>query len=184
MASVFKNELVATMADFLNGIGIPVTPATLEDETVLPGIKIENQGLLIDEEKLKYPGDILHEAGHIAVAPPSYRTTLSDRIDPTEDFKHAGELMALAWSYAAAVHLGIDPAVVFHPNGYHGQSEQLIHNFSQQHGVIGVPVLQWTGMTATGPLAEELGVPPFPHMIRWVREHEPPAPEEIPAEQS
>jgi hypothetical protein len=172
MASAFNNELVAKMADFLNGIGIPVTPATL-DETFLPGIKIENQGLLVDEEKLKYPGDILHEAGHIAVAPPSYRKRLSDRIDPQEDFKYAGELMALGWSYAAAVHIGIDPAIVFHPDGYRGQAQQILDGFTYGVSYIGLPVLQWAGMTASGALAEQLGVAPYPHMIRWVREHEP-----------
>lgn len=177
MASVFNNELVAKMADFLNEIGIPVTPATLENETVLPGIQIANEGLLIDEEKLKYPGDMLHEAGHIAVAPPSYRKTLTDRIDPQEDFKYAGELMALGWSYAAALHLGIDPRIVFHPNGYHGQAQQLVDNFNLGFH-IGVPALQWAQMTATGANAEQLGVEPYPHMIRWVREHEP----EMPAE--
>lgn len=177
MASVFNNELVAKMADFLNEIGIPVAPATL-DETPLPGIRIVNEGLLIDEEKLTYPGDILHEAGHIAVAPPSYRKRLSDRIDPEEDFKYAGELMTLGWSYAAAVHLGIDPAVVFHSHGYRGQAQQILDGFTHGVSYIGLPALQWAQMTATGANAEQLGVEPYPHMIRWVREHEPEMPTE------
>lgn len=178
MATSWKNETVATMVNFLNEIGIPVTQCTLEEQTSLPGITIANEGLLVDEDKLLYPGDILHEAGHIAVAPPSYRKTISGTIDPEEDFKYAGELMALAWSYAAAVHLGIDPAIVFHEHGYHGQSQQILDNFRDGaaiSGVIGVPMLQWTGMSAEGQHAQELGVPPFPHMIRWVREHEHPA---------
>lgn len=178
MATSWKNEIVATIADFLNGIGIPVTQCALDKETALPGIAIANEGLLVDEEKLLYPGDLLHEAGHIAVAPPSYRKTLHGNIDPEEDFKYAGELMALAWSYAAAVHIGIDPAIVFHEGGYHGQAQQLLDNFSNgtmMNGIIGVPALQWIGLTAMGQQAQELGVPPFPHMISWIREHEHPA---------
>lgn len=173
MEATHTQELVAKITDFLNGIGIPVTFRTIEEETVLPGIFIENEGLVVDREKLLYPGDLLHEAGHIAVAPPSYRKKLNKHIDPQEDMKYAGELMALPWSYAAAMHLGIDPSVVFHPHGYHGQSQQLIHTF--QYGPqIGLPGLQWAEMTADVRNAPQLGVPPFPHMIRWVREHEVP----------
>lgn len=176
MATSWNSEIVATMVHFLAEIGIPVTQCTLEESTALPGIDIANEGLLIDEDKLLYPGDILHEAGHIAVAPPSYRKTLSGTINPEEDFKYAGELMALPWSYAAALHIGIDPAMVFHEGGYHGQSEQILDNLRNGgmiNGIIGVPALQWAGLTAIGQQAEELGVPPFPHMIRWIREHEP-----------
>ncbi len=171
METTNQNDITTTIVDFLNSIGVPVVFRTLEGETVLPGITIENEGLAVDKEKLLYPGDLLHEAGHVAVAPPSYRKTLNGHIDPEEDLKYAGELMAMPWSYAAAVHLGIDPAIVFHPQGYHGGSVQLIQNFTGGHN-IGVPGLQWAEMTATGALAQELGVPPFPHMIRWVREHD------------
>ena len=30
-------------------------------------------GLVVDLAKLKYPGDLLHEAAHLAVAPPEFR---------------------------------------------------------------------------------------------------------------
>ena len=172
MEATTQPDVTTTIVDFLNSIGVPVVLRPIEDNTVLPGISIENEGLVVDKEKLLYPGDLLHEAGHIAVAPPLYRKTLNGAIDPEEDFKHAGELMALAWSYAAAVHLGIHPSVVFHPHGYHGQADQLVHNFMAGYNV-GVPGLQWAQMTTTGVQAQELGVPPFPHMIRWVREHQP-----------
>ena len=48
-------------------------------------------------------------------------------------------MMAIAWSYAAAVHLGLDPAVVFHEAGYRGGSGSLIENFAQER-YIGVPI--------------------------------------------
>lgn len=177
METTTHNEVTTAIVNFLQEIGIPVVFRTLEEETVLPGITIENEGLVVDKEKLLYPGDLLHEGGHIAVAPPSYRKTLSGRIDPQEDFKHAGELMTLAWSYAAAVHLGIDPHIVFHPAGYHGQADQLVYSFGTG-STLGVPGLQWAQMTAMGDTAAALGVPPFPHMTQWVREHEPPKVEE------
>jgi hypothetical protein len=33
------------------------------------------------------------------------------------------EMAAIAWSYAACVHLGLEPTVVFHSDGYKGGSE-------------------------------------------------------------
>lgn len=175
MATSWKNEIVASITEFLGGIGIPVTQCTLQQETALPGISIANEGLLVDEDKLLYPGDLLHEAGHIAVAPPSYRKTLDGNIDPEEDFKYGGELMALAWSYAAAVHIGLDPKIIFHDAGYHGQSGQIIESFLYApSGGIGVPGLQWIGLAATAQEIQELGIQPFPHMMKWIREHEHP----------
>jgi hypothetical protein len=79
------------------------------------------------------------------------------------------EWAAIPWSYAAALALGIDPALVFHAGGYRGHARGLLGNFAA--GVpIGVHLLEDAGMTATGPRAEALGVPPYPHMISWLRD--------------
>jgi hypothetical protein len=61
------------------------------------------------------------------------------------------------------------PEVVFHGDGYRGGSCSLITAFRDGPG-FGVPLLEWMGMTATGARASRAGVPPFPHMIRWLRE--------------
>ena len=37
---------------------------------ILPGLAIEHGAILVDEQRLSHPGDILHEAGHLAVADP------------------------------------------------------------------------------------------------------------------
>lgn len=58
---------------------------------------------------------------------------------------------------------------MFHKGGYRGKSEGLLRTFAL--GVYpGANLLEEAGMTATGPRAEALGVPPFPHMLRWLRE--------------
>ena len=79
------------------------------------------------------------------------------------------EMMAIAWSWAAMVHLELKPEIVFHPDGYRGGSESIIENFSNGR-FFGVPMLQWLDMTADEKHAEELGVLPYPHMIKWLRE--------------
>ncbi|AGA89205.1 hypothetical protein Thimo_0335 [Thioflavicoccus mobilis 8321] len=163
---VFESSFLNRARVFLKSIGIDMEPATLERKTFLPGVRIEGTMLHVDESRLEYPGDILHEAGHIAVAPPSRRGRLKDQVsnDPAE------EMMAIAWSWAALKHLQADPRIVFH-DAFKGGSDNLIDAFSNGGGC-GVPVLQWLGMTAEGPRAEELGVSPFPHMIEWVRTRE------------
>ena len=98
---------------FLQSIGIDVFYKTIEGKTFLPGIIIENGAIAIDKDKLKYPGDILHEAGHIAVVPAAERNTLSEHDIAERANSNAEEMMAIAWSYAACVHLDIDATFCF-----------------------------------------------------------------------
>ena len=169
MGAGFDDPLTDRIAGFLVEIGIAVRAAELPDDRFLPGIALERGDLLVDEGRLAHPGDLLHEAGHVAAAPAWARPSMSGAVDvpglDTSDLEWA----AIPWSYAAARAIGIDPAVVFHGGGYHGHSPGLLRNF--ELGVpIGVHLLEAAGMTATGPRAAELGVPPYPHMLRWLRE--------------
>lgn len=161
----FANPLTATLAAFLRDIGLTVRAGELPDGTFLPGLQIVHGALVVDEARLLYPGDMLHEAGHLAVAPPERRASMHESAG--EDA--AEEMMAIAWSYAAITHLALDPAIVFHPAGYRGDAAALIDNFANGR-YIGVPVMQWLGMTYYGPRAQERGVPPFPHMVTWLRQ--------------
>ena len=69
MPGVFADPLTARIAEFLDGIGIAVDAAELPGDSFLPGIALESGGLLVDGTRLDYPGDLLHEAGHLAAAP-------------------------------------------------------------------------------------------------------------------
>lgn len=143
------NELTVKITEFLTSIGLEVRFTPLPSHTFLPGLKIEKGTLLVDVSQLAYPGDILHEAGHLACMPPEIRKTMDDDLEPG-DLHSGGELMAIAWSYAASIHLDIDPAVVFHKDGYKGGSQTILDNFSKGH-YFGVPLLQWCGMTDAYP---------------------------------
>ena len=148
---------------WLQEIGLEVRLAPLTDESFLPGVTLAAGGLTVDPQRLLYPGDLLHEAGHLAVMPPARRAVASS---------HAGgeiadEIAAQCWSYAAAVHLGITPEVVFHVHGYKGAAESLIQRYRE--GQIGVPLLQWMGLTLDAQRAAEAALPPYPHMLRWLR---------------
>jgi len=98
---------------FLQTIGIPVHFMPLDDICFLPGISILKGEIIVDKDKLKYPGDILHEAGHIAVVPAADRHLLNADSIAKREQREAEEMMAIAWIYAACVHLGIDAEFVF-----------------------------------------------------------------------
>jgi hypothetical protein len=158
----------ARITAFLHEIGIGVSAANLApDDAFLPGIRLEQGALLVDESQLAYPGDLLHEAGHIAAAPPAVRPSLSGAIDLPGVDMAALEVAAIAWSYAAALAIELDPAEVFHAVGYRGHSPGLLTTF--RAGVYpGAHLLEEGGMTATGSRATALGVTPYPHMMRWL----------------
>ena len=109
-----------------------------------------------------HPGNILHEAGHLAVHDPEKRN--DPQIAPTD----GEEIATLAWSYAAALHLGFESALVFYPGSFNGWAESLVSNFAEGR-YLGVPLLQRYGMSVEPKNAAARGVEPFPHMLRWVR---------------
>ena len=153
------------IVEFLREIGLSVQFRKLTTPCFLPGIQIRDGGLLIDLEQLLYPGDLLHEAGHLAV-----KTSVKRQQAGADAGKMLSEeIVAICWSYAASVRLGLDPAVVFHPNGYKGASQSFIDNYTQGFAP-GLPLLQWMGLTLDEKNAGEQRVPPYPHMIRWLRE--------------
>lgn len=166
---MFDHPITQKIADFLLEIGLDVRPRRISGESFLSGILIENGRLFVDEDGLTFPGDLLHEAGHLAVAPGKIRDKLSDEVELPGFNIDSLEAGAIAWSYAAALHLGLGPEVVFHDGGYKGKSSNLLLNYSV--GVyLGVNVLEESGMTLSPHNAGVTGTAPYPAMIRWLRE--------------
>lgn len=153
---------------FIRSIGIQVTERRIEEETFLPGILISQGGIIVDKDQLQFPGDVLHEAGHIAVVPAADRATLYGPDIATRPERASEEMMAIAWSYAACKHLDIDPYFVFHDDGYQGGGKEMADQFAEGKW-FGVPMLQYTGMTAEPRMAEALGRPAYPIMMQWLR---------------
>jgi hypothetical protein len=149
--------------DWIQKIGLTVRLAPLGADTFLPGVTLEPGGLVVDAKQLLYPGDLLHEAGHLATMLPAQRASASS--DVGSDM--GDEIAAQCWSYAAAIHLGLPPEIVFHANGYKGAAQSLIETY--RAGNIGVALLQWMGLTLDRKQASAASVPPYPHMTRWLR---------------
>ncbi len=163
--------LIASIIQFIRSIGIPVVFDTITENTFVPGILIIKGTLVVDKDQLLYPGDLLHEAGHIAVAIPEDRKAMHGDVGILAEKSKADgeEMMAIAWSYAACVYLNIDPAVVFHPHGYKGASDWYIEQYTSGTALY-LPMLQWGGFCYDEANAREHGVAPYPKMLRWLRE--------------
>lgn len=176
LADEFENQYnqyqpLAQILSFLQMIGLGYQLETIEEDTFLPGLKLRNGTLVIDTRRLRYPGDVLHEAGHLACMPPDIRLNMNDNLEDS-DLHRGGEMMAIAWSYAACIFLKIDPEIVFHADGYKGAGQNLIQNFNAGN-VIGLPLLQWYGMCYDQSTADASGDQPFPHMISWICRKQP-----------
>jgi hypothetical protein len=158
-------DVVNRIVSFINEIGIVCQPGPIPDVTFLPGIDIRNGGIFYDPERLENPGDLLHEAGHLAVLLPEDRA--NDNL--CGDISAAGsEMAAIAWSWAAREHLGIAPEILFHENGYKGGSVFYIENFCNGR-YCGVPMLDLVGLTnqwKKGDMADDFT---YPKLIKWVR---------------
>ncbi len=158
-----RKLILKTIFEFLEEIKIAYYFTEIATETFLPGIQIKNGSLQIDLQKLKYPGDLLHEAGHIAVTRADDRNALNDNVIEDNPEKAGEEMAVLLWSYAAAKNIGLAPEIVFHEDGYKGEAEWLREQFVSEN-YIGLPLLQWMGM------ADVEGGYPFPKMKVWLRE--------------
>lgn len=168
----FTNPVTQSIVAFLQEIGLEIAPAVLNEETFLPGIEVNAGRLLIDETKLLYPGDLLHEAGHLAMLSSTQRAQAGGQLAPVGD-EPANETVieaaAIAWSFAALTWLKLDPTVVFHPYGYRGQAAALL--FGYQMGVYpGAPALAAAGLTLLVAEARQQGVPSYPSMLKWLRD--------------
>lgn len=167
--SISAEESLDKCIEFLQGIGIIIREVKLPATGFLPGLSIDKGSILIDREALKYPGDILHEAGHISIVPAAERKMLNADTIGKRESHQAEEMMAIAWSYAACVHIGLDPYFVFHDDGYKGGGSYIADNFKEKN-YFGLPMLQWIGLTADEKNAATLQVKPYPHMLKWLRD--------------
>ncbi|WP_299678470.1 hypothetical protein [uncultured Dokdonia sp.] len=144
---------------FLESIDILVLEKELPDETFLPGLHLYGNTIQVDFKKLKYPGDLLHEAGHIATTEKELRPLIGTKeMDPAWP-SDGDEIATILWSYAAATHLSIDLTILFHAGGYKNDSEWLIEQFTNKN-YVGLPLLEWMELCDSKE---------FPIMNKWLR---------------
>ena len=181
---MFRDPRLGRTATFLHSIGIVMIARDVEVPTAFPGSLISRGTLIIDEAKLIAPGDALHEAAHIALAPPDRR---AHDFAFLHDADGGEELTTIAWCWAALLEIGLEPEDVFHGSAYPRGDSPMIIDAARNGVFIGFPLLQAWGMAFDETNAALRGVAPFPHMVRWLRPADllistgsPPAPASVP----
>ena len=150
----------------MNETPAPVDRRAVEPGTPLAGITLDRGVLVVDPAGPMYPGDLLHEAGHLALLPPRDRVRATGRLD--DRWGTATESGAICWSVAAAWHLHLDLRVVLHDHGYHGAGARIATTF-ELGGFPGLPLPVDAGLTKP-PAEAAAGEPAFPAMARWLCE--------------
>lgn len=164
-SAICRVAVIPVILDFLRNLPLLIVEGPVSDDAFLPGIEVCAGGLRVDVSRLTYPGDLLHEAGHLAVLGPKERSEASAQLVTDGGY----EMAAIAWSYAACVHLGLPLEVLFHDDGYKGGARALRDNFVAGR-YVGVPMLVWLGLTTDDP-PESGG---YPRMHRWLVAETPP----------
>ena len=164
-----KHTLTNKIVGFIKDIGIPIRETKVPKNSFLPGISIERGAIHYDVEVMKFPGDLLHEAGHLALMTPEDRSRASGDLEPGDAVgSNSLEIGVILWTYAAIIHLNLEPEIVFHEEGYKDSSQWHIDNFTSRN-YIGLPLLQWMGLCKHQDDKDD-SIPEFPYMQKWLRE--------------
>ncbi|MEP9356377.1 hypothetical protein ABLE93_22740 [Xanthobacter sp. KR7-65] len=173
---------------FLQSIGIAVTidPVAAKGG-FLPGLRVRGATITVAAADHDLAGDMMHEAGHIAVTPSLFRDQLDGNTNAVLPAMFAWldahpaafgypenpvaraimqslETEAIAWSYAAALAADIDSRLPF-LKGFGGGGLDIHHQV--EHGQhLGIHGLAHGGMTE---LPWRHSVTPFPKMKRWMQ---------------
>jgi hypothetical protein len=103
----------------------------------------------VDESILVAPGDALHEAAHIALAPPERRSVDAGLLEAATGGE---EMTTIAWSWAALLELDLTPEDVFHGTAYKNGDSSNIIACARRGIYIGFPLLQTWKMDSTSRL--------------------------------
>lgn len=151
--------------DWLDEIGIGWEEGEVPEGTFLPGLEVVQGRIVIDRNAMISVGDILHEAGHIALLPAEKRAGFNGNLAETVPEHKDDEIAVILWTYAAAKHLGLRLKEVLHDEGYKGDAAWLRDEIASGN-YLGLPLLVWMGLCEDPKVAGEAG---FPRMKRWVR---------------
>jgi Aspartyl/Asparaginyl beta-hydroxylase len=167
-AAYVAEERLQKILAFLDAIGIAWRWGAVPSDTFLPGLEVAAGAIVIDRAQLRYPGDILHEAGHIALLPPEKRTLFTGNVKEVLPEHDGDEMAVILWTYAASLHLGLPLTYIIHDEGYKGSADWLREEF-EAGNFIALPLLVWMNLCEDPKNAAASGREGFPRMLKWVR---------------
>lgn len=174
---------------FVCGLGLPTQHGRPNNEPAFfPDAYVWVWDGVLHWDERSHPGDLLHEAGHLAVLPSfarqlvrgdaeceavqealhTYLTSVPDLFSYPEDAQaraclQSGDSEAIAWSYAAAVACGVDPWLCFE-HGFEDPEEAFsmyeLTQIGKTEGVAGLRAAGFLGPRGMGTR--------WPTMARWL----------------
>lgn len=186
-----KHEWSYRAVEFIGSIGLNVCCAEVRDSHI-PFVKISDGGLVVDVKNV-FPGDVLHEAGHLAVIPQPFRDGANDDLadvnrhmgrhldifglrgfsshpeDPLcRALLQCGEHEAIAWQYAAACAIDLPEEWLFPPDSFGGEGAALAAALKGgwHAGIHGLRAAGWTKLRARD--GAPAGAPVYPQLAFWL----------------
>lgn len=184
-----RKAMLAKVVAWLEEIGLPVERAEVgAPGTFIHGIEIKNGGLRVADDA--FPGDVLHEAGHLCLLPSQFRS-LADgsltaalkalmqylRENPEGLFSYPEDPLCrtalqysdpevTAWQYAAALHLELPEDWIFPQGSYLPEGHESILQRLKSNayaGINGLQAMGWTALSSFSPAR-----PKYPLLNKWV----------------
>ncbi len=170
-------------------VGLPVVEVTDAVDGFLPHVRVKGGGLQVDVAQC-YPGDVLHEAGHVALIPAQFRPLAEGGLEAVNEamaeflkahpdgllswpenpvcraVMQVSECEATAWQYAAAVEVGLPMTWLFPPGSYEneGDTELLRLRHNRHMGINGLQAAQWTQVRHN----PHRPLPVYPQLAQWL----------------
>jgi len=179
------DRLLRKVARWLTKIGLKVEQGTRFEVPFNVGIWIEDGGLIYDPAEA-HPGNLLHDAGHLAIIPSIIRPLAKGDIiasieQPIEAYLDShqdafeklpedpiaraclqcGDAEAIAWAYAAAIAARVDPWLTCEQGFSNRNDAEHIYRGLQVGAHLGV-----NGLRAAGFIER---VDDFPRLTKWVQ---------------
>lgn len=184
--------------DFVRSIGIKVEeiPAQADlDGSFLPNVRVVNGSLEVVAAEV-FPGDILHEAGHLAVIPAPFRPLATGDLSAVEEAMGAyleanpdglakwpedpvsraifqsSDQEATAWQFAAAKAMQLPDVWLFPEDSYDGEADVVLQRLqvNEYMGINGLQAAGWT-QVRKNPVKK---APVFPELAFWLHPGAPP----------
>lgn len=181
-------EKLARVCEALARIGIPVV-ADPEAAGFLPGVRIEKGGLRVAPGCAV--GDVLHEAGHLAIIPRCYRgradndvsrvqremlEDMTQRNEPADSPLYRAVLQtsdpeATAWAYAFGKHLGLADEDIIEDHSYPDETGvgtgAEVRSALAMNYYVGINGLAHAGFCSVRGLGR---LPRYPQLAHWTQD--------------
>ncbi len=191
-----ESSSLSSVLRFLSDIGLPFKEVSGVQGFLGAGVCIDCGCLLVDKLTAR-PSAVLHEAAHVAIVPARYRRLMrgslfeSFRImakdwammglAPDHPFSRAmiqaSDPEATAWSWAAGVHIGLDPREIIEDADYAGEGESMRWSL-HSNSYVGIQGLKHAGFCEVCPNPYRPGHAEqtvYPRLRVWLQDAEPPA---------